>query len=52
MSMDLGDLIFEMPVQRKGRRGRFVAAVVALAAIAGGVGFRRSARTSARGGAR
>ncbi len=39
MSMDLGDLDLEMPVQRKGRAGRFVGAVVALAAIAGGVGF-------------
>ena len=48
MSMDLGDLDLDMPVQRKGRAGRFAVAVVALAAIAGGVGFAaRSAPTSA-----
>jgi hypothetical protein len=39
MSMDLGDLDLDLPVQRKSRAGRFVVAVVALAAIAGGVGF-------------
>ncbi len=39
MSMDLGDLDLDMPVQRKGRAGRFAVAVVALAAIAGGIGF-------------
>ena len=38
MSMDLGDLD-DMPFQRKSRAGRFVVAVVGLAAIAGGVGF-------------
>jgi hypothetical protein len=38
MSMDLGDLD-DMPYQRKSRAGRFVVAVVGLAAIAGGVGF-------------
>ena len=38
MSMDLGD-IDDMPFQRKSKTGRFVAAVVGLAAIAGGVGF-------------
>jgi hypothetical protein len=38
MSMDLGDFD-DMPVQRKGRAGRFAVAVVALAAIAGGIGF-------------
>jgi hypothetical protein len=39
MSMDLGDLDLDMPYQRKSRAGRFVAAVIGLAAIAGGVGF-------------
>ncbi len=39
MSMDLGDLDLDMPYQRKSRAGRFVVAVVGLAAIAGGVGF-------------
>ena len=39
MSMDLGDLDLDLPVQRKSRAGRFAVAVVALAAIAGGVGF-------------
>ncbi|HTB74569.1 MAG TPA: GYF domain-containing protein [Polyangiaceae bacterium] len=38
MSMDLGELD-DMPFQRKSKTGRFVAAVVGLAAIAGGVGF-------------
>ena len=39
MSMDLGDLDLDMPYQRKSRAGRFVVAVIGLAAIAGGVGF-------------
>ena len=38
MSMDLGDLD-DVEFPRKSRTGRFVAAVVGLAAIAGGVGF-------------
>jgi hypothetical protein len=38
MSMDLGDFD-DVQYPRKSRTGRFVAAVVALAAIAGGVGF-------------
>ena len=39
MSMDLGELDLDMPFQRKSRAGRFVVAVVALAAVAGGAGF-------------
>lgn len=39
MSMDLGDLDLDLPVPRKSRAGRFAVAVVALAAIAGGIGF-------------
>jgi hypothetical protein len=38
MSMDLSDDL-DMPVPRKGRAGRFAAAVVVLAGIAGGIGF-------------
>jgi hypothetical protein len=36
MSMDLGDLDLDAPFKRKPRAGRFVAAVIAVAAIAGG----------------
>jgi hypothetical protein len=39
MSLDLGELDLDMPYQRKSRAGRFVVAVIGLAAIAGGVGF-------------
>ncbi len=39
MSMDLGDLDLDMPYQRKSRAGRFVVAVIGLAAVAGGIGF-------------
>jgi hypothetical protein len=38
MSMDLGDLD-DVEYPRKSRTGRFVAAVIGLAAVAGGVGF-------------